>query len=743
MTLNGSRTALAAGVCAAITLSAPALAAGSADSSASDSTLGEVVVTAQKSEQRLIDVPSPVTALSATDLLNENKTRLEDYFRDVPGLAFTPSGSGQANVAVRGITTGNTTNPTVGITIDDAPYGSVSGLEAGALISPPDLDPSDLQRVEVLRGPQGTLYGASSLGGLLKFVTVDPSFSGISGRLEVGGDKIDGGGSGDIVRGAINLPVVPDVLAVRASGFFRRDGGFIDDPVHGLSDIDADQSKGGHLAALLKMGDAATLKVSALYQQLRDDGQSQIDTDDRGNPQFGALGQDRPPGTGRSINKVQMYTADLTVNLPAAIRLVSLSSFSRNDWVEVADFSPSYGQHVGTGAASVPADYWTKRLSQELRLEQAGSLADWTAGVFWTREHSGDYVTIDSLDPVTGTLVDAPGSIDGLWLNENDRFRYNEYAVFGSATWHITSAFNLESGLRYARNTQNYTSDLGGPFGGGYLFQQPATDHALTFSVNPSYKITEDVMAYIRVASGYRPGGPNAGVFGPGTPVTYKADKTVNYEIGLNAEAFDKRLTFTGSLYYVDWSDIQLGNIDPVTTFLYIQNGNSASSKGIELSANGRPWQGATATASATLGKAELTADLPGTAALGHSGDRLPNTPETTVSIDFEQTFPLVSNLSGFVGGAASYVGNRVGPFVGADPVGQVRFPMAAYVLGSVRAGVHTGDGWTGTLYVSNLGNTRAVLSGAARAATSQPGQPFEATIAQPRTVGFSVSKAF
>jgi len=736
MICNRTRTAFAACACAAIILSAPVKAA-DVQSSAAETTLGEIVVTAQKREQRLIDVPAPVTALSATDLLDQNKTRLTDYFRDVPGLAITQSGSGMATVSVRGITTGNTTNPTVGITIDDVPYGSVSGLALASYISPPDLDPSDLQRIEVLRGPQGTLYGASSLGGLLKFVTVDPSFTAVSGRVEIGGDKINHGGTGGTVRGALNLPVVPDVLAIRASGFIRRDGGFIDDPVHGLSDVDSGQSKGGHFAALLKMGDTATLKLSALYQQNRTDGQSQIDSDYFGNPQFGDLGQDRPPGTGKSLNKVRMYTANLTVELPADIHLVSLTGFSRNDWISVMDFSSSFGPLLGTGAASVPYDFWTNRLSQELRLERPGSVIDWTAGVFWARERSGDHVTIASLDPVTGAVV------DGTWLDENDRFRYTEYAGFVSATWHITQALNLEGGLRYASNKQNYVTDLEGPLGGGYVFNQASSDHAVTFSLNPSYKIADGVLAYIRVASGYRPGGPNAGVFGAGTPITYNADKTVNYEVGLNAEAFDRRLTFTGSVYYVRWSGIQIGGVDPATGFLYFQNGNSASSKGVELAVNSRPWTGATLTASATLGRAELTADLPGTAALGHSGDRLPNTPETTFSLDFEQTFPLSGKLSGFAGGSANYVGNRLGIFVGSAPAGQARFPMGAYFLGGLRAGIRSDNGWNGTLHVSNIGNTRAVLSGGTRAFTSEPSQPFGATIVQPRTVGISISKSF
>jgi iron complex outermembrane receptor protein len=700
-----------------------------------DSSLAEIVVTAEKREQRLIDVPVPVTALSASELLDDNKTRMEDYFRDVPGLTMTTAGSGQSTLSVRGVSTGNTTNPTVGITIDDVPYGSASGLEFGSLISPPDLDPTDLQQIEVLRGPQGTLYGASSLGGLLKFVTADPSFDRISGRVETDGNLIENGGDGGSVRGAINLPLISDTLAMRVSAFERHDGGFIDDPTHGLRDVDSGDAYGSHAALLWKIDDGATLKLSALYQDTKTDGQSAVDTNDRLTPTYGDLDQNRPPGTGTSTIKAQLYSANLTVDLPYALKLVSVSGYAINDYISLLDITPELGAYTTGGGAGLYYDYFTKRFSQEIRLQQNSQFLDWVVGAFYSRERSGDHDTVDDLDFDTGQLIN-----DGL-LDENDFFHYDEYAGFASATLHLTPAFDVQGGLRYARNTQFYQTDLQGPLGGGYLFRQSSADHALTYSVAPSYKISEDVLAYVRVASGYRPGGPNAGVFGAGTPRTYNADTTVNYEIGLKGEMFDKRLTIDASVFYVDWTNIQLGSVDPTTGFLYFQNGKSASSKGIELSAKARPWVQATVTASTTVGKAELTQTLPVTAAYAQAGDRLPNDPEVTFSLDFEQTFAINQALNAFAGGSFNYVGSRVGPFVNTAP--EVRAPMPAYTLGGLRGGVRTTTGWTVSAYVSNLGNSRGVLSAQTRADTSLPTDPFSATVLQPRTVGISVSKSF
>jgi iron complex outermembrane receptor protein len=713
---------------AVMTLSVPARA--------DDDQLAEIVVTAQKREERLIDVPTPVTALSGSDLLDHDKTRLEDYFRDVPGLTLTSGGSGLATLSVRGVSTGNTTSPTVGVTIDDVPYGSVSGLGFGSLISPPDLDPSDLQRVEVLRGPQGTLYGASSLGGLLKFVTVDPSFSGVSGRVQVDGNSIQDGGQGGSIRGAVNVPLIDDTLALRASGFYRHDGGFIDDPSHGLEDVDSGHAEGGHAALLWKIAEGATLKLTALYQENNTNGQSAVDTDSSLRPLQGDLDQERIPGSGGSAVRVQMYGATFTMDLPQSIKLVAVSGYVINDYVTMIDFTPEFGSFTTGGGAGLYYDVFTKRFSQEVRLEHTGAHLDWVIGTFYTREHSGDHIDVDDINFNTGDILNTGGLLD-----ENDRFRYHEYAGFASATVHFTSQLSLEGGLRYSHNTQFYQTNLQGLLGGGYLFTQPSADHALTFDVTPSYKISEDLLAYVRVASGYRPGGPNAGVFGAGTPITYGADTTVNYEVGLKGEAFNKLLTFEASLYYVDWNKIQIGSIDPNTGFLYFQNGRSASSKGIELAARFRPWSGALVSASSSIGKAELSDTLPGTAAYGYAGDRLPNTPEFSASLDFEQDFKVTAAFDAFAGGSVNFVGNRVGPFVNTPE--EVRPVMPAYTLGGLRAGLRSPAGWEATAYISNVGNSRGVLSAASRAATSFPTDPFSATVVQPRTFGVSFSQSF
>jgi len=282
------------------------------DSSANEGStvLQEVVVTAQKRAERLQDVPVPVTALDTSQLLQQNQTRLQDYFTQVPGLSLNPTGDGSTNIVIRGIATAVYSNPTVGVTIDDVPVGASSALANGQL-QQPDLDPADLAQIEVLRGPQGTLYGASSLGGLIKYVTTDPSTKGYSGRLQADMNGTEGGGIGYGVRGSINVPV-SDTLAVRASGFSRKTPGYVDNINTGQDNVNSIDSAGGHLSLLWTPSALLSVKLGALYQYTHADAGSAINTDYYDHPTYGDLNQAFLPGSGAYWTENTLYTARWT-----------------------------------------------------------------------------------------------------------------------------------------------------------------------------------------------------------------------------------------------------------------------------------------------------------------------------------------------------------------------------------------------------------------------------------------------
>jgi iron complex outermembrane receptor protein len=253
----------------------------------------------------------PVTAIQAESLVDSNQLRIQDYYTQIPGLSLVTDDFGAPLIAIRGLTTGAYTNPTVGITLDDVPYGSSTSLGNGAEL--PDIDPSDLARVEVLRGPQGTLYGASSIGGLLKFVTLDPSTDAVSGRVETDVNQVhNGDGAGYGVRGSINLPL-SDSLAIRASAFTRRDPGYIDNVLTGERGVNWGDAEGGRLAALWRPSELFSIKLTALLQDSKTHGSSNVDVG------LGDLEQSEIRGIGGSETKIQAYSATFTGNLNGAV----------------------------------------------------------------------------------------------------------------------------------------------------------------------------------------------------------------------------------------------------------------------------------------------------------------------------------------------------------------------------------------------------------------------------------------
>lgn len=586
-----------------------------------DQSLQEVVVTAEKKVERLLDVPVPVSVLDADDLSANGESRLQDYFAQVPGLSLTNTGGGFQNLSIRGVTTGVVATPTVGIVIDDVPYGSSTLLGNGNVLIP-DIDPSNLERIEVLKGPQGTLYGADSIGGLVKFVTRDPSTERLSGRIEVLGDYVDQGELGYSVRGAANVPLTAD-LAFRASGFVRRDPGYIDNVLTHQDNSNRADVYGGLLSALLRPADAFSLKLDALLQNTYGDGNQAIDAtlDANGDlhPLYGYQDQARLRGTEQYNSEVRLYTATVRAKV-GALDLVSITGYGDNKYLDVSDYTGLYG---------LPADglYFaeTKKITQEFRLSSSiGRTLDWLAGAFYTHENSPGDLPSYAVDPATGAQM-------GLLIDYNYPSTLTEYALFGDLTFHITDRLDLQAGGRESENRQVYNETDTGPFVPAYFgFPSPfvnATEHAsgnaFTYLFTPEVKITHDLMVYARLTSGYRLGGLNVNAVVYGLPAEFKPDKTKNYELGAKGKFFDGALTVDASAYYIDWRQIQITLTIP--SGRYNANGGKAKSEGLELSLQARPARGLTIDANASVNDARLTQDLPPTAsAFGFSGERLP-----------------------------------------------------------------------------------------------------------------------
>ena len=704
--------------------------------------LAEVIVTAQKRSERIQDVPVPVTVLSAEALVNNNQLRVQDYYATIPGLSVSPQSEGSFQIlSIRGITTGGYQNPTVGVTVDDVPFGASTSIGTGGdgqIV--PDIDPADLAQVEVLRGPQGTLYGASSLGGLLKFVTVDPSTDGVTGRIQADVNSVYSGAElGYGARGSVNVPL-SDTLAVRASGFTRQDPGYIDNVETGQRGVNEAKADGARLSALWKPSQGLSLKLSALYQQIKGDGEPDVDLPVNGyvGPVLGDLQQYHLRGSGDYDREIQAYSAVLTAKLGRA-DLTVVSGYNVSAISDSYDVSSIYlslaNRFFGVSGTFAPENNRTDKFTQEVRLSiPIGQRLEWLVGGFYTYENSkydqADFAESPSSGPVVGELL-------SLSLPST----YTEYAGFTDLTAHVTDQFEIQIGARESQIKQTLSQSFAGPvvpvFYGAPSpvigAEEDTKANAFTYLVTPQFRLSPDLMVYARLASGYRAGGINyeAGI---GTPAQYKPDTTKNYELGLKGDFLEHKLSLDASIYYIDWKNIQLGVINPTNGVEYIANASPAKSQGLELSAESRPLTGLKIDAWVAWDDAELTRAFPSTSTIyGVSGDPLPYTSRFSANSSLQQDFLITNRVTGFVGCTLSYVGDRQGEFTSTAQ----RQNLPAYAKTDLHGGAKY-DSWTVNLFVNNIADKRGVLYGGLGAYP-----PWGFNYIQPRTVGLSVVKTF
>ena len=480
-------------------------AAASGDPAASDVSSGDIIVTAQKREQRLIDVPQSVSVLSAKTLQAVHADRLDDYFNRIPSASIDEAQAGQARIILRGINTGSDSS-TVATYVDETPFGSATSLANGGQLAP-DLNPIDLDRIEVLRGPQGTLYGANSLGGVIKYVTVAPSTDAVHASAQVGVESIDHGSTGWSEHASLNLPVSSD-LAVLGSGFYRKDGGYVDDPNHG-DNVNSDKEYGGRISALYHPTEALTLRGSALLQNINSDAPNTIDVDPVTlQPTIGRYIQDHIVSEPSNV-KYRVYNGTGTYDF-GPVKLLSTSSWGNLRQDEVTDATALLGTPSSIGETVLQ-----HRFTQEVRLAgSTPSWLDWTIGGYYTREHDTILQNLGLNDAATGQAIPAESGLEIVDLPTS----YRELAGFGNGTIHFGSMFDLTFGGRYSHNKQESAEEVSGPAVGPPVFYTgSSSDNVFTYSVAPSFKPNANTTIYARVAKGYRPGGPN--VISPLAPV--------------------------------------------------------------------------------------------------------------------------------------------------------------------------------------------------------------------------------
>lgn len=700
--------------------------------------LDEVVVTAQKRPELLMTVAAPVTALGAAELARTAAVRLDDYTARVPGLNLISDREGQTQIILRGITTGTPVNSTVATYIDDIPFGSSTNAALGGWLSP-DLDPSDLERVEVLRGPQGTLYGASSLGGLLKYVTTPPNLNSFGARVEVDGSTVDGGGEGYGARGMINVPLVSESLGLRVSAYQRRDPGYIGDPQLDRHNLNNSMVDGGRAALLWTPATQLSINLTAVIQDLRNGGSSDEDVTVSGKhltPSVGDLVQVRYTNEPLDVH-YRLYSATVNYDLNWA-NLVSATSYSTLHETAVLDQTDAFGSLL-SGAFGIPnvgfdvgSNLILRKTTQEVRLESPqGNELEWRGGFFFTHEHSDRDEPSDVFFTDSGMPIPIPAPV---FFDTQDS-RYTEYAGFGDLTYHFVPRFDLTAGVRYSTNRQRFGEVSGGlATGGTTSTAQNSSDNSTTFLVTPRFRLDDNNMIYARVASGYRPGGPNATTpleIANGVPSSYKPDRLTDYDLGYKATLLGRKLTLDLSAFHIDWRDIQIEtNYSGFTTS---GNGGTARSDGFEASAALTPVHGLNIAINLAYTDARLTEDAPGVN--GRDGDQLPNVPKWSAALSVDQDFNLTGNLTGFVGGGVHYVGVRESGFVTGSPADFERPLLPAYTTVDLRTGLNY-QHYSLELYAKNVGDRRG-FNNIDSMALSGFQAPFTASVVQPRTVGF------
>lgn len=715
--------------------SAPAAAAPekAADSGSSASKLDTVTITAEKRLSRAIDVPQSVAAISGKQLLEQGKTTLNDYLSGTPGVNVSPSGSTKNNITVRGVTTGGVGNPTVSVLIDDVPaHAATSTAEGGSLA--PTLDPVDMRDIEVLRGPQSTLYGASSMGGLVKYSTVDPDSSKLGGMIQLDGNYVDHGGAGYAERAAVNIPLKNDLGAVRLSAYDRRDPGYYTNVADGSTHEGDVRNQGQRLAAIFYPTDSVTIRSQVIHQKTDQSGLRGEYYSADGNSTYGDNTNSRIPAVDKQNRELTFLTNTISADLNWAT-FNSTTGYSDGRYGFIFDMSPSFAAIAnmvgltGDGAVLTQGNS-THKFSQEFRLEspEDGRKLEWRAGLFYTQEKSDVNQVITFADQTTGALVP-----DGDLENINERSAYREAALFGSTRYHFTDKFDVELGLRYARNHQSfYEVEAGADDVAG-----SSHEGVTSYSFAPRYHLSKDWMVYGRIANGYRPGGANIGV-SAGLPQSYGSDKSVNYELGTKAEFLNGRLATELSVYHITWKNIQLQAVDTSSGIGYYVNSGGAKSDGVETSVSARPWAGMTVTGALGLSRAVLTQDAPDSI-YGVAGDALPESAKWNGSLTMRQTYPMFNGVQGFTGGTLTYVGKRTQDFTPDSATPRLKLP--GYATIDLQTG-GSKDGWTVVAYVRNLMNTRAYTAASYMDQVNYSAV-YDRVLVNPRTIGLSLSKSF
>lgn len=705
----------------------------SSNADPSHSQLQEIVVTAERRRTRLLDTPISMSVISSSALAAMGAVSFRDFANTVPGLNYTTTGEGYTQISLRGVTSGFFPGPSVAIYVDDVPYGSSSAFAQAGQLSL-DAGLFDLARVDVLRGPQGTLYGASAMGGVIKYVTTPPSLTKLEGEARAGAADIEDGRVSYNGAAVTNVPVIPGELAIRASAYYNRNGGFVDNVTLGQKDVNRSATYGGRFDALLAPTAKLRVRLTGFLQNISRDGDATVDYRMDGTPRYGPLDQSRLVAEPFE-QQYRLVSAEVNYDAPFAA-FTSISSYQTVRTAVDHDLSgyylpllASFGMNYS--ALGFPINYFTDKSTQEFRLvsNTKGPL-QWLFGAFYTHEGSGNQQLFAPFD-----LSGAPAP--NILYTYSAPSTFEEAAAYGDLTLHFTQRFAVTGGVRFAGNNQRYAQIGSGLFIGSEP-ERTSHDHVLTYLANATYHLSNDASAYARFATGYRPGGPNAVADDPltGKPLaapTFAPDRLDSYELGIKTQSPGGAVSFALDGYYIQWHNIQITAVR--NGFGVIANApGGATVRGSELSVTVRPLDRVTLTGAFAYQNPRLSKANTDLGAF--ENERLPNVPPLTASISAEYRIGEL-DAAPTLGATFNYVGSRSSNFILSTSQPPYALPSykdldlhVAFMLGALQ--------WR--LYVDNVANSRGEVS--AWTGYSAPGFA-QVALVPPRTVGLALTDYF
>jgi outer membrane receptor protein involved in Fe transport len=709
----------------------------------------EIIVTASRRSESLQDTPLSVATFDPGELAVGGLTKLSDVLDYTPGVYFRGGSAPTDNsIGMRGVST-FTSAPTVGVYIDDVPIGSGNGQASGASLVI-DAMKAGVERIEVIKGPQGTLYGASSMGGVLRYVTADPSKNDFS--ASIGGDfsVTDHGKSNQKYTGRLSAPLMQDRIGLSVSGYYENVGGFIDRIPQSASgaakDVDGYENSGGLAKLGVNITDHFSASLMAMHDKVTFNGRNIVALN--GGPPFVPANGPYDTDTAYSVDESKFDLVAATLNYEFSFaNLISSTSYQEREVLSTtdlrADFGPLVALFCGCTVNNAPftGSTTTDRFVQEVRLvskaaDKAAGNFEWTVGGIYSKEESGNGQRLVGL-PTNFVLLDV-----------NIPSVLEETAAFANLTYYLTPDFDLTVGARIA-DVNASVEVVDGPQ--ILLRNVPPTeisDTVDTYSFSARYRPTDSLSLYGRIASGYRPAAANLPLIQNGqnaAPAIVKADTLWSYELGAKGYAAEGVFSYDLSAWYIKWKDLQ--------SRIFVngaQTGGNANSNVTAYGFDGAfTWSPIEAfRVIGSLAYADSTLDSDETASFGAvAGENLPGVPAWTYALRASRDFKFGESVAATFNAGLRYMDDRDTGFEGGiGSNGQTitpriyNFVAEDHVVADISLELTRGK-LSGSLYATNLFDKYAYSNGTAR-----PAAGFiraTASVIQPRTVGFTLNYKF